>query len=334
MEDDRAGRCGLTIHPLDGPSTTVVGGPGPECAVPVAELAPGTRYAYVPTADGRALGAESVFHTDDPRAPFTFLVIGDSGSGDAPQLAVRDRMLATPADFVLHTGGMVYESGRAEDLDPRFFMPYADLMRRLVLWPCLGNHDTRTHGGQPWRDAFYMPANNPAGSENYYSFDYGDAHVVVLDSNERAGPGSPQHAFLDHDLATTTATWKIVVFHHTIYSSSAKHGSNLVLRAALVPVLDAHRVDVVFMGHDHDYERTRPLRGDREVASGEGTVYVTTGGGGDTTYEVGRSDFTAYSESVHHLTRVAVDEGTLTESMIRTDGSIGDSFTVVKGGTP
>src|ERR671930_464798 len=175
--------CSLAIRPFGGTAAIIPGGIDTVCAIPVTGLAPGTQYAYVPRADGVPLAAESVFRTDAPDRPFSFLVVGDSGTVGADQSAVRDRMLKTPADFLLHTGDMVYPDGAAEDFDPKFFWPYRDLMRHLVFWPCLGNHDAHTDGGAPWRAAFYTPANNPAGNENYYSFDFGNAHFVVLNSN-------------------------------------------------------------------------------------------------------------------------------------------------------
>src|SRR5262249_1821281 len=92
----------------------------------------------------------------------------------------------------------------------------------------------------------------------------GNAHVAVIDSDESTSPGSPQYLFLDQDLGTSTAQWKFVAFHHTIYSTGA-HGSNLPIQANLAPLFDAHGVDIVFMGHDHDYERTSPLRANQIV---------------------------------------------------------------------
>ncbi|TMA39373.1 MAG: hypothetical protein E6J79_03615 [Deltaproteobacteria bacterium] len=333
---DVAAACSLTIRPLDGSPTTIGGDTGTVCAIAVDGLVPGARYGYVPNADGVPLRTESVFHADDPTAPFTMLVFGDSGEPGPSQIAVRDRLLATPADVIVHTGDMVYPAGLATDFDPAFFTPYADLIRQLVLWPCLGNHDYVTAAGQPWRDAFYTPANNPAANENYYSFDVGNAHVVVLNSNQSTAPGSAQYTFLDHDLASTSAPWKFVVFHHTIYSSGITHGSNLVIRAELVPLFDAHAVDMVFMGHEHNYERTLPLQANQVVPQGTGTVYVTTGGGAKNLYPLGPPGFfTAYAESVHHFVRVAVDGETLTEEMIAVDGTVRDSMTLVKnaGGT-
>src|SRR6185295_15902687 len=68
--------CALAIRPLDGPGRVVDGGAGIECAIDVDGLEPGTQYAYTPLADGVPLDAESVFRTDDPARPFTFLVLG------------------------------------------------------------------------------------------------------------------------------------------------------------------------------------------------------------------------------------------------------------------
>src|SRR5262245_3705846 len=330
---DTAAACTLALRPLDGAATVHTQGSGPVCTITVDGLTPGTRYAYTPLADGVPLDGESVFRTDSPALPLHFLVLGDSGCACASELAVRDAMQKTPADFILHTGDMVYDTGAAEDFDGAIFAPYRDLMRALPLWPCLGNHDVQTNQGQPWRDAFVTPANNPANNENYYSYDAGDAHVLVLNSNGVLRPGSAQYVFADQDLATSTARWKFVVFHHTIYSSGSTHGSDLALRSSLVPLFDKHKVDIVLMGHEHNYERTKPLRNNQVVAPGQGTIYITTGGGGKDLYPLGTSSFTAHAESVHHFVRVIVDGDTLLAQMIRVDGTIGDTITLVKRGS-
>jgi len=326
---DTPAACALAIHPLGGATTVIPGPTDTVCAIAPTGLSPGTQYAYAPLADGVALGPESVLRTDAPTPSFSFLVVGDSGCGCPAQLAVRDRMLGVAADFVLHTGDMIYDNGAAADFDPKFFAPYRDLVRTRVFWPCLGNHDIVADGGASWRAAFYTPANNPSGSEHYYSFDFGSAHVVVLDSNASTAPGSPQYVFLDQDLGASAAPWKFVALHHTIYSSS-QHGSALAIRANLVPVFDRRGVDVVFMGHDHDYERTKPLRGDQIVAPGAGTVYITTGGGGKSLYSAGQSSFTAYAESAYHFTRVAVDGAAVGIEMIRDDGAVRDTLNLAK----
>jgi hypothetical protein len=198
-----------------------------------------------------------------------------------------------------------------------------------VIWPSLGNHDVRTGGGDPWEAAFFTPANNAAGSEHYYSFDYGPAHVTVLDSNASTSPDSAQWEFLDRDLGASAAAWKFVVFHHPVYSSG-NHGGDPGLRANLVPLFDKHRVDVVFAGHDHHYERTKPMRGGQAVLPGGGTVYVTTGGGGKTIRPVGTSSFTARSESAYHFIWGLLDPRALVLGMVRADGTMRDTATLRK----
>src|SRR6185436_18784035 len=164
---DASAACSLAIRPVGGTTSIVNGGSGKVCAVTVTGLTPGTTYGYTPRAAGVSLTDETVFVTDHPDRPYGFLVFGDSGSGGTKQRILSERMLATSADFALHTGDMVYEDGAPEDFNPKFFHPYRDLIARMVLWPTLGNHDVHTATGQPWRDAFWTPANNPAGTENY-----------------------------------------------------------------------------------------------------------------------------------------------------------------------
>jgi hypothetical protein len=323
--------CSLSIRRVGGAATLIEGATASKvCAVPVAGLVRGGQYAYLPLAGGQAVGEESVFQAELPLGrPYTFHVVGDSGSGGGKQAALVDLMLASPPSFVIHTGDMAYDFGTAAEFDRTYFAPYRDLLRRVVIWPSLGNHDVKTSNGKPWLDAFYTPANNAARSERYYSFDYANAHVTVLDSNVDMAPGTAQSKFLAEDLAATTAAWKFLVLHHSVYSSGV-HGSATGIRAELLPLIDGFGVDLVFMGHDHDYERTKPMRGDQVVGAGEGTVFITTGGGGATVRGVGTKRFTAYSEKAYHFVRVAVNGGFLRADMVRMDGTVGDTVTLTK----
>jgi hypothetical protein len=97
-----------------------------------------------------------------------------------------------------------------------------------------------------------------------------------------------------------------------------------------MPLIDLHGVDIVFMGHDHHYERTTPMRDDEVVGAGEGTTYITTGGGGAAPRTVGSKRFTAYAEQANHFVRVAIDDGLLRADMVRMDGAVRDSLTLTK----
>jgi 3',5'-cyclic AMP phosphodiesterase CpdA len=108
------------------------------------------------------------------------------------------------------------------------------------------------------------------GGRLYYSFTAPkqDARFFALDSNRLT---REQLRWLETELAATRERWKIVFLHHPLYSSGRRHGSDERLRAQLEPIFVRFGVSVVFSGHDHFYERSRPQ---------QGVTYFVTGSGG------------------------------------------------------
>jgi acid phosphatase type 7 len=242
-----------------------------------------------------------------------FVAFGDSGDGSGGQLAVRDQMLTVPFDLMLHTGDIAYDSGQAGELEQNFFGVHADVIGEFPIYPIAGNHDHATADGLAFRQAFVLSENGgPQGSERRYSFDWGDVHFVGLDT-EKTGP--EQAEWLDRDLAATELPWKIVFAQKTPLSSG-EHGSDAPFARYFVPVIEKHGVQLVLGGHDHDYQRTRPI---------SGTTYVVTGGGGRNTRSVGASSFTAFSEDVLHFVQAEVGPEHLTLHAIDATGVEFDS---------
>lgn len=144
-----------------------------------------------------------------------------------------------------------------------------------------GNLDGRPDGtGMPYLDIFNLPARAevgglPSGTEQYYAFDYGNIHIVSLDSQLSARDPAQLAAmkqWLIADLQANQQDWTIVIFHHPPYSKGANHDSDLMehhpvdrpqydMRKEFTPVFEAHGVDVVYSGHSHSYERSYYLRG-------------------------------------------------------------------------
>src|SRR5205085_4555597 len=107
-------------------------------------------------------------------------------------------------------------------------------------------------------DAWHLPTNSIDGTERYYSFDFGDIHFVGLDTTKSLT--AQILAWLAADLDASPRRWKMVFFHHTMYSCGLYHGTTTSLVNALAPVFEAHGVNVVFYGHDHHFERSFPIR--------------------------------------------------------------------------
>jgi predicted phosphodiesterase len=295
--------------------------PTTEHVVTLTDLITGTEVIYRVSTAGVELASGSFRTAAAPDQPFSFAVIGDSGTGSRDQYAVADRMVALNPDLVLHTGDVVYPDGQASGYDPFFFQPYQILAKRAPIFPVLGNHDYHSQRGQPYLDAFYLPQNNPTHTERYYSFDWGNAHFTALDFN--TGPDAKQLEWLKNDLASTDQLWKFVFYHQAIYSSGPHGYENWAeaKRNLLAPIFEQAKVDVVFNGHDHDYERTQPING---------VLYIVSGGGGGPLYQVKPQAFSAYAETTYHTVWVTVGGCTLIVQAIKPDGTVFDATTLEK----
>jgi predicted phosphodiesterase len=189
----------------------------------------------------------------NPQA-MSFAVIGDNGTGNAAQYEVARQMLKThtsqPFELVVMVGDNMYGSQQPRDFVDKFEIPYGPLLRMgIPFYAALGNHD------EP--DNRHYPKFNMNG-HRYYSITRGPARFFFLDTNFM---DPPQLKWIDSALAEAREAWKIVVFHHPLYSNGDRHGSNVSLRVVLEPMLVRHGVDVVFSGHDHTYERIKEQKG-------------------------------------------------------------------------
>jgi predicted phosphodiesterase len=191
-----------------------------------------------------------------------FLVIGDSGTGGGAQRKVADRIAEVhkifPFQFAIMLGDNLYGGESAGDYRRKFEEPYKPLLDAGVkFFAALGNHDDPTQ-------RFYKPFN--MNGERYYAFTgpkpgldiAGGVRFFALDSNYMS---KEQIDWLARELESSGSDWKIAFFHHPIYSSGEKHGSNTTLREQVEPLFVKHGVDVVFTGHEHFYERLKPQQG-------------------------------------------------------------------------
>ena len=298
-------------------------------------LAAGTDYFYRIVMNGEALTTDPgyQFHTAGP-GPFRFLVFGDSGSGNANQLALTQRMIAETPNFALQVGDIAYEDGTFEQFQNNYFEYYWTLLRKACFFLVAGNHEYVTPDAAPFRALTVAPTDGvpPQDAGRYYSFDWGDAHFVGLDSNLLGFSAATTRMLssLDADLARTTARWRIVFFHHLPYPVS-QHVDDPVstsVRQRIVPIVERRGVQLVLTGHEHSYMRSRPMRGDAPVSSGTATTYITTGGGGGTPHQAFDRDFLAREGSVYHYLRVDVDGPQMVVRAITRDGSEFDRFTL------
>jgi predicted MPP superfamily phosphohydrolase len=184
-----------------------------------------------------------------------FAVIGDSGTGDKEQYEVAKEMevyrQAVGFDFVIMLGDNIYGGHDPRDFAQKFEIPYKPLLDAGVkFYASLGNHD------DPNVERLYKPFN--MNGERYHTFKKADVQFFALDSNYM---DAKQLTWVEQNLMSSGARWKICYFHHPLYNDGKSHGPDLDLRNQLTPLLKIYGVNAVFSGHEHAYERIKPEDG-------------------------------------------------------------------------
>jgi len=381
----------LTTDVDDGASVT-------DHEIEVGSLAPNTTYFYsVGTTTTELAGNDADHHfstspSTGTSQPIRIWALGDSGFAtpgdcllspecDAP--AVRDAYLALPGaddtDLLFLLGDNAYLAGTDAQFQTAFFDMHQDLLRRVPALPTFGNHEALSSNSisetGPWFDMFTNPAGGEAGgvmstTEAYYSFDYANVHVIVLDSQSSdRSPGSAMLTWLETDIMGATADWIIAFWHHPPYSKGLLHDSDVEsrevqMRENVVPILEANGVDLVLTGHSHSYERSYLLDGHYDLsptltpdmildsgsgdpstdgayrkaslgaAANEGAVYVVAGSSSEVRNAT--LNHPAHRIGLLELGSVVldIDGTTLTARFLNDSGAVTDTFTMVKGDAP
>ncbi len=319
-------------------STTGLSFPYYQFQAEVTGLNPGTEYNYRIVQDDEILheSSQNRFRTPTATGSFRFLVFGDTGQGHRQQYELVPQMIAEQAALVVHTGDVVYPVGGWAQYQSFFFDAYRDLISRVPMFTCLGNHEYDTPGAAPYVAQQALPTEGvpPEDAGRYYSFDWGDVHFISLDSNVSFRRGSQATArmlqWLEDDLRRTRKFFRVAFFHHPPYAT----GNNLLdplngwVRNNLVPIFDRHNVELAVAGHEHSYQRNRLMRAGEPVDPPFGVQYLTSGGGGASLYAVAIRPYHVTGAAEFHYLRVDVSAGRMNIRAIALGGRELDNFTL------
>jgi predicted MPP superfamily phosphohydrolase len=208
--------------------------------------------------------AEPVVALPNKEGSLKFAVLGDFGIGAPVQYQLADQMVKFHGRFkyeiVVMVGDNLYGAERPQDFQHKFEIPYKPLLDAGVkFYGALGNHDAR--------EQRYYKLFNMDGKLYYTLSPKPEVQFFFLESTY---PAPEQIQWLEDELKASSSDWKIAVFHHPLYSSGDRHGSDLRLREVLEPLFLKYNVSVVLNGHDHFYERVKPQKGIQYFVVGSG----------------------------------------------------------------
>ncbi len=289
-------------------------------------LKPGTTYKYrVGTTTKDQWGPVGTFKTDNGDGKFSFIAIADvqaSSLENFQQAAVvMDKaMKYTPnAEFVVNLGDFVNDCTNEE------WNWYGESFEKantsLTLVPVVGNHEGNITNklNVGWFDNMFNLEHGEGDLNGvngvYYSYDYGNTHFTVLNSNDMYPMTDAQRNWIYNDITSSDAQWKVLLLHRAAYSAgkNINKPDTLIMRETIIEIVDETGVDLVLSGHDHMYFRTQQVAGD---ALCEDTVYVTEKfNGEDTTFAVNPEGAVYILPSTAGTKRYGVNENAISPIM-------------------
>jgi hypothetical protein len=272
-------------------------------------LTPDTAYHFVCGGDAGGWSSERAFRTAPSVShDVRFVVGGDSRTNWDERTKISMAMAEFNPAFAIHSGDMVVDGTIQSQWDSWFTDVHENWIGEnnltIPVIPVLGNHENPNDPDTKYFSQFALPDN-----ERWYSYDWGsDIHIICLDSE--SSPSGEQLSWLENDLAAHSHyTWKFVIFHMPPFVS----GSHDPWEPAVtywVPLFDKYHVDMVFNGHEHNYQRTCPLNWTASQTEPQdysnGTTYIVSGGWGAPLYTPSPIWYMDYQKAAYHFVLIDV----------------------------
>ena len=246
---------------------------------------------------------------------FSFVVIGDNRSGDDTYKKIVSMIMERKPDFVVNTGDMIATPG-----DIKEWTKFWEMSKPITVpyFLTVGNHDV--HPKVPLSEKRYKEEVDLPGNELYYSFVAGNSLFIILDSyldDQEKKITGVQLKWLEGVLAASRQKHKFVFLHHPLYTDLGKghHAHDSIdkypdTRDRLEAFFAKSKVDAVFAGHEHYYER-------RTV---DGIIHIITGGGGAPIYD--KEEYGGFN----HFVQVTVDGDKVSAEVMDINGRLRDKF--------
>ena len=285
------------------------------------DLVPGSKYGYQVKV-GRKKGDRLSFTAPPtPDTACNFAISGDSRSRPQIFTKIIEGIAQSDPEFIISMGDLVEDGGNYGQWDKFYFGPAKDLISNRPFISTLGDHEGSGDEGELVEHFLFPELEH---EELWYSFDYGMVHFISLDY--RHEDSEKMMTWFEEDMRASEAKWNIVFMHRPSYNLGGHR--SFWGNPHWPDLFQKHKVDVVFGGHSHIYERFHPVY----TAGNEDwpITYVTTGGSGASLYDAVQNPVLAYAQSVNHYADVNLDAEKLVLRTYDIDGMLIDSLQIDK----
>ncbi len=267
-------------------------------------LLPNTEYHYRVTQGASVSDDYSFWTAPEPGTDARWGFAADSRT----RTEIHDEIVGVIDTFdpkMMVYGGDLCADPTYDSWKNEWFVPNQEALNATTPWVnSPGNHED-------WGELTRAFTQSPTGDPDYFSFDYGDAHILILNTEIADGPGSDLWNFAAADLAATTQTWKLVAFHKPAYSAGS-HSPDADMLAMTSAIFEPNGVDIVLAGHNHYYQHN--------VVND--IHHMVLGSFGGPLSNPGSAWYTQYAEKTECFAIFDTSPSQLTMTTYRGDGSV------------
>jgi hypothetical protein len=326
----------------------------------ITDLVPGAKYYYQVSLRDITHSGSFLAAPPDSASGLKFFIYGDSRSHPETHnklASAIDRIFtgdSTYQTFILSNGDLVNSGNYESEWDDQVFDPaWHGIQLELANLPfisAIGNHedsgrlfvkyfpypfvmrhswslesDMADFAEVDQSDGFNrdsVQSKYPSLAGRYWSFDYGPAHIALIDQYSNYVPGSTQFEWLEDDLASSKKPWKFICMHEPGWSAG-KHGNDMIVQKHIQPLCLKYDVSMVIAGHNHYYAR----------AVVDGVQHITAGGGGAPLYDPDpKEPYIVAASKSNHFCMVEIKGDSLHFKAVNLAGAVIDSFSIRHAG--
>ena len=210
---------------------------------------PGTGFRFAWLADVRSAKYAGLWTAPIPGIGFFFAWMSDHRWGVEIHDAISKRIADANPVMSLYGGDLCLNSSYSAFKEEFFRSNERALIAHVPFFNTPGNHEKWLQNTKAFTQA---PASS-SDIQDYYSFDYGDMHVLVLNNEVDYSEGSPQYTYAQSDLSSTSKPWKVVIYHRPAYCAGG-HGEDNKMKTMSEKVFELNHVDVIMNGHSHFFQ--------------------------------------------------------------------------------
>ncbi|NVO03118.1 MAG: metallophosphoesterase family protein [Bacteroidetes bacterium] len=274
-----------------------------------------TKYNYQVHHENESSKVFTFYTAVEGNEEFSFAWMADCRTNIEIHKKIANKIKEANPKFSIYGGDLCFKRNYQSWKNEFFVEEELNLISEVPFFNTVGNHE----GWNQRTKAFTKAPKSASGKEDYYSFDYGQVHFLVLNTQKKCSKNSKQYKFAEEDLKNSKANWKIVIFHKPAYVYSHRKGKE-DMKNMSKELFVKNGVNLVFNGDSHFYQHNKV----------DGLDHLVIGSAGAPLYSPGNSEYTIKSVREYNYGIIKVQPDSIKVTVFNETGNVLEEIVVKK----